>query len=133
MELFLQENIPLRHMINTKPLFISWRRSAFNEVNDWSLYVHEECNKSVVHWRCKKKMQEVQNIFWVMLVKFRNFKKWIGFHFFLDYIREMLRAMYIFYVKRTNYSKFFIIVPNYASFVLWRSIFLNIYIPHLLS
>ena len=23
--------------INAKPLFMSWRRSAFNEVNDWSL------------------------------------------------------------------------------------------------
>ena len=33
MEQFLQENVPLRHMIHTKPSFIFQRRSAFNEVN----------------------------------------------------------------------------------------------------
>ena len=36
MEHFLQVNIPLRHLLNAKPLFISWWRSAFNEVNDWA-------------------------------------------------------------------------------------------------
>ena len=36
-EHFLQGNVPLMHLLNEKPLFISWRRSAFNEVNDWAL------------------------------------------------------------------------------------------------
>ena len=35
MENFLQENVPLRHLLKSKPPFMSWRRSAFNEVNDW--------------------------------------------------------------------------------------------------
>ena len=37
MEHFLQGNVPIRHLINSKPLFLSWRRSAFNEVNDCAL------------------------------------------------------------------------------------------------
>ena len=37
MEHFLQGNVPLRHLLNAKPLFMFWRRSAFNEVNDWAL------------------------------------------------------------------------------------------------
>ena len=36
-EHFLQGNVPLRHLLNTKSPFMSWRRSAFNEVNDWAL------------------------------------------------------------------------------------------------
>ena len=36
-EHYIQENVPLRHLLNTKPPFMSWRRSAFNEVNDWAL------------------------------------------------------------------------------------------------
>ena len=36
-EHFLQGNVPLRHLLNAKPPFISWRRSAFNEVNDCTL------------------------------------------------------------------------------------------------
>ena len=41
MEYFLHGNISLRHMLNAKPPFMSWRRSAFNEVNDWALvYAH---------------------------------------------------------------------------------------------
>ena len=37
MEHSLQGNIPLRHLINVKPPFISWQRSAFKEVNNWGL------------------------------------------------------------------------------------------------
>ena len=33
---FLQRNVPLRHLLNAKPLFMSWQWSAFNEVNDWA-------------------------------------------------------------------------------------------------
>ena len=29
-------NIPLRHLINAKTQFMSWQRSAVNEVNDWA-------------------------------------------------------------------------------------------------
>ena len=36
MEHFLQGNVPLRHLLNAKPAFMSWRRTAFNEVNDWA-------------------------------------------------------------------------------------------------
>jgi len=36
-EHFLQGNVPLRHLLNAKPLFMSRRRSAFNEVYDWAL------------------------------------------------------------------------------------------------
>ena len=43
----LQGNVPIRYLINAKPLLhrwlISWRRSTFNEVNDWSLR-HCPCN-----------------------------------------------------------------------------------------
>ena len=35
MEQFLQENVPIKHLLNAKPLFMSWQRSTFNEVNDW--------------------------------------------------------------------------------------------------
>ena len=35
-EHFLQRNVPLRHLLNAKPLFMSWQWSAFNEVNDWA-------------------------------------------------------------------------------------------------
>ena len=35
-EHFLQGNIPLKHLLNAKPPFMSWRRSAFNEVIDWA-------------------------------------------------------------------------------------------------
>ena len=35
-EQFLQGIIPLSHQLNAKPPFMSWRRSAFNEVNDWA-------------------------------------------------------------------------------------------------
>ena len=34
-EHFLQVNVPLRHLLNSKPPFMSRQRSAFNEVNDW--------------------------------------------------------------------------------------------------
>ena len=37
MENFLQGNVPLRHLLNAKPPFMYWLRSAFNEVNDWTL------------------------------------------------------------------------------------------------
>ena len=37
MEYFLQGNVPLRPLLNTKPPFKSWQRSALNEVNDWAL------------------------------------------------------------------------------------------------
>ena len=37
MENFLQGNVPLRHLLNAKPPFMSWWRSAFSEVNDWAL------------------------------------------------------------------------------------------------
>ena len=30
-------NVPLRHLLNVKPPFMSGRKSAFNEVNDWAL------------------------------------------------------------------------------------------------
>ena len=33
---FLQGNVPLRQLLNAKPPFMSWRRSAFNEVNNWA-------------------------------------------------------------------------------------------------
>ena len=36
MEHFLQENVPIRHLLNAKTQFMSWRRSAFNEENDWA-------------------------------------------------------------------------------------------------
>ena len=36
MEHFLQGNIPLRYLLNAKSPFMSWQRSAFNEVNDWA-------------------------------------------------------------------------------------------------
>ena len=31
-----QGNVPLRHQLNAKHLCMTWQRSAFNEVNDWS-------------------------------------------------------------------------------------------------
>ena len=37
MEHFLQGNVPLRHLLNAKPLFMFWWRSAIKEVNDWAL------------------------------------------------------------------------------------------------
>ena len=37
MEHFLQGNVQLRHPLNEKPLFMSWWRSAFREVNNWAL------------------------------------------------------------------------------------------------
>ena len=39
MEHLPQGNVPLRHLLNAKALFMSWQRSVFNEVNDWSLGV----------------------------------------------------------------------------------------------
>ena len=36
-EHFLQGNVPLRHLLNAKPPFMSWRRSAINDLNDWDL------------------------------------------------------------------------------------------------
>ena len=33
----LQGNVPLRHLLNAKPPFMSWWRSDFNEVNDCAL------------------------------------------------------------------------------------------------
>ena len=36
-EHFLQGNVPLWHLLNAKPPFMSWWRSAFNKVNDWAL------------------------------------------------------------------------------------------------
>ena len=39
MEHFLHRNVPLRHLLNAKPLITSWRRSVFNEVNDLTLRV----------------------------------------------------------------------------------------------
>ena len=36
-EHFLQGNVPLRHLLNAKLPFMSWWRSALNEVNDWAL------------------------------------------------------------------------------------------------
>ena len=41
MEHFL--HVPLRHLINAKPPFMSWWRSAFNEVNDWAPETKETC------------------------------------------------------------------------------------------
>ena len=35
MEHFIQWNVPLRHLLNVKTQFISWQRSAFNEVLKW--------------------------------------------------------------------------------------------------
>ena len=37
-EHFLKVNVPLRHLLNVKPQFMSCQRSVFNEVNDWGLY-----------------------------------------------------------------------------------------------
>ena len=33
---FLQGNVPLRHLLNAKSLFMSWQRYASNEVNNWA-------------------------------------------------------------------------------------------------
>ena len=41
-EHFLQGNIPLKHLLNTKPSFISYWRSAFNEVNNWALTLNSK-------------------------------------------------------------------------------------------
>ena len=38
----LQGNIPLRHLLIAKILFMYWQRSASNEVNDWSLIESED-------------------------------------------------------------------------------------------
>ena len=35
---FLQGNVSLMHLTNEETQFMSWRRSAIKEVNDWSLY-----------------------------------------------------------------------------------------------
>ena len=35
-EHFLQGNVPLNHLLNAKPPFMYWQRSAFNEVNNWA-------------------------------------------------------------------------------------------------
>ena len=35
-EQFFQGNVPLRRLPNDKTLFMSWRRSAIKEVNDWA-------------------------------------------------------------------------------------------------
>ena len=32
----LQGTVPLMYVLNAKPLFMSWRRSSSNEVNDWA-------------------------------------------------------------------------------------------------
>ena len=34
---FLQENVPLGHLLKEDTLLMSWRGSAINEVNDWDL------------------------------------------------------------------------------------------------
>ena len=61
MEHFLRENVPLRHVIlNVKTLFMSWWRSAFNEVNDWALYVH--CTYFLILYRWKDVENETRTI-----------------------------------------------------------------------
>ena len=35
--MFLQGNVPLRHLQNGETLFMSGQRSAIKEVNDWTL------------------------------------------------------------------------------------------------
>ena len=38
-------NIPLRNLINEETWFISWRRTAINEVNDWDLKSGRRCRQ----------------------------------------------------------------------------------------
>ena len=35
----LLENVPLRYLLNEKKLFLSWHRSAIEELDDWALPV----------------------------------------------------------------------------------------------
>ena len=50
MEHFLQGNVPLRHLLNAKPPFMSWQRSAFNEVYNWALKLHYQvCYNAKFH------------------------------------------------------------------------------------
>ena len=39
----------IRHLLNAKPQFMSWWRSAFNEVNDWALDSLKQ-KKKLLHW-----------------------------------------------------------------------------------
>ena len=56
-EHFLQGNVPLRHLLKTKPLIVSWWRSAFNEVNDWALSNNDdERYENFEKWQLKAKM-----------------------------------------------------------------------------
>ena len=45
MEQFIQENVPLRHLLNEETLLMSWQRSAIKEVNYSVLNPH--CSKFV--------------------------------------------------------------------------------------
>ena len=72
-EHFLQGNNPLRHLLNEKLLIMSWRGSAFNEVNDWSLSSLKTTSK------------ELKNIKYVIIQKlyqilgcFVDWKDWQG-------------------------------------------------------
>ena len=47
-EHFLHENVSLRHLLNKETLFLSWRRSAIKEVNDWS---HSDMNLKLYYNR----------------------------------------------------------------------------------
>ena len=70
MEQFLQGNVPLRHLLNEETLFISWRISAFNEVNDMSQYVPRtvemECAEACLKWESYLPMYIYTGSFFIM-------------------------------------------------------------------
>ena len=50
-EQFLQENVPLRHLLNEETLLMCLQRSAIKEVNDWTLNVFQS---SIINFKCTK-------------------------------------------------------------------------------
>ena len=82
MEHFFQGNLPLRHLLNAKPPFMSWRRSAFNEVKDCALIFCE----IACHFQRMYILMEFKNILFQETFTFLKVKNWFKKNLYCEQI-----------------------------------------------
>ena len=80
---FPQGNVPLRHLLNAKPPFLSWQRCAFNEVNDWAFniimfYNHYRIDIGTSRWTTTKSFLEnkASRVIWTITIQKGVCKFW---------------------------------------------------------
>ena len=97
-EHFLHANVPLRHLLNAKSLFIPWRRSAYNEVNDWDRSVLLQ-KIGLAFWCFYTYIKKLLELHENMCLIFFNLKlgtmyRYVGLDFLFYFTKRLKSAMH---------------------------------------